>query len=146
MPTRAARREPVPPPAYCGTLSELCRAAGALPPVRLLAAADLAAGLRAPRGAILLPAIANGAWREIALFMLAHFAAAKWKVARRLFQGAAEDGYRPKQDTRKPDICMDRARSIHTIAAIQRTPVNPRWEISRRRVRGLFTALEYGHG
>ena len=47
------------------------------------------------------------------------------------FQGCAEAGYRAKQDMRKPDICMDRARSIHTIAAIHRTPVNPWREISR---------------
>jgi hypothetical protein len=40
-----SRPEPVPPPAYCGARSEPCRAAGALLPVRLLAAAaDLAAG------------------------------------------------------------------------------------------------------
>ena len=55
----------------------------------------------------------------IALFMLVHFAAAK-EGCRAPFQRPAEDGYRPKQDTRKPDICLDRAWSIHTIAAIRR--------------------------
>src|SRR5207248_4207340 len=65
---------------------------------RLLAtAADLSAGLRGVpalpgsqvaggvflrvlRGATLLPVMAGSAWREIALFMLVHFAAAKRKV------------------------------------------------------------------
>ena len=40
--------------------------------------------LRTPRGAILLPVMADGAWREIVLFMLVHFAAAKSEVARLL--------------------------------------------------------------
>ena len=90
------RREPV-PPVYCKASSEPCRAAGALLPVRLLAAAaDLAADgvptmpCQAPacgkrilthRGATLLPVMAGGAWRGIVLFMLVHFAATKSKVA-----------------------------------------------------------------
>ena len=100
-----------------GMQRALLRAAGALLPARLLAtAAGLAAGLRGvpglpgsqiaggvflrvpraacrvPRGAILRPVMTGGAWREIALFMLVHFAAAKRKVARRLSRVALRPG------------------------------------------------------
>jgi hypothetical protein len=40
--------------------------------------------LRVPRGAILLPVMAGGAWRGISMSMLVHFATAKRKVASRL--------------------------------------------------------------
>ena len=90
----------------------------------------------------LLSAMAGGAWRGNSAIYVGAFCGNEEGGFRAPFQGPAEDGYRPKQDTRKPDICMDRARSIHTIAAIQRTPVNPRWEISRRRVRGPLYGLE----
>ena len=93
-----------------GAQRALPRAAGALLPARLLATAtDLTASLhsvpslpgsqvaggvffRVPRGAILLPVMAGGAWRRIALSMLVHFAAATRKVARRLSRVALRPG------------------------------------------------------
>ena len=132
-----------------GAQRALLRAAGALLPARLLAtAADLTAGLRGvpalpgsqvagsvflrvPRGAILLPVMAGGAWRGNSAVYVGAFCGSEEEGCQAPFQGCAEAGYRAKQDTRKPDICMDRARSPHTIAAIQRTPVNPWREISR---------------
>ena len=72
--------------------------------------------LRVPRGAILLPVMAGGAWRGMTLSMLAYFAAATRKAALRPFQGCAEAGYRAEQDMHKPGICTDRARSVHKLA------------------------------
>ena len=45
-----------------------------------------------PRGAILLPMMADGAWRGISLSMLVHFAAAKSKVALHLSRVALRPG------------------------------------------------------
>ena len=142
------RREPVPPPAYCRARSEPCRAAGGLLPVRLLAAAaDLAAdGVRtlpgpgcgeaysyAPRSAILLPAMAGGAWRGNSAVYVGAFCGNEEEGFRAPFQGPAEDGYRPKQDMRKPALCIDRARSIHKLIPVPRSCLKFPSGILRRR-------------
>ena len=98
--------------------------------------------LRVPRGAILWPVMAGGAWRGIALSMLVHFAAAKRKVAwylqgcaGRPFQGCAEAGYRAKQDVHKTALCIDRARSIHKLIPVPRPCLKFPSGILRRRAR-----------
>jgi hypothetical protein len=128
------RREPVPPRVLRGVQGVL-RAAGALLPVRLLAAADLAAdGVRtlpgcreaysyAPRSAILLPAMAGGAWRGNSAVYVGAFCANEKEGCQAPFQGPAEDGYQPQQDVRKTALCIDRARSIHKL--IPGTPALP---------------------
>jgi hypothetical protein len=101
-------REPVPPPAYCGAQWALPRAAGALLPVRLLAAAaELAAGgvrtlpglrlrgsvfLHVPRGAILLPVMAGGARRGNNAVYVGAFCGSEEEGCRAPFQVALRPG------------------------------------------------------
>jgi len=73
--------------------------------------------VRAPGGAILLPVMADGAWRGISRSMLVHFAAAKRKVAWHLSRVAPRPGT-GEQDVRKTALCIDRARSIHTLIPV----------------------------
>ena len=87
--------------------------------------------LRVPRGAILRPVMVGGAWRGISLSMLVHFAATTRKVARHPFQSCAEAGNRAKQDTPKSALCIDRARSIHTLIPRAQGPArNSQWTIA----------------
>ena len=142
-----------------GAQRALPRAAGALLPVRLLAAAaDLAAGfaaclpcraqvagsvfLRVPRGAILLPVMAGGAWRGNSAVYVGAFCGSEEEGCQAPFQGCAEAGYRAKQDMRKPDLCIDRARSIHKLIPVPRTCRKFPGGKLRRRVRGPFAELE----
>ena len=137
QPTRG-RHEPVPPPAYCGARSEPCRAAGTLLPALLLAtAADPGRGSsrhacpagpqvagtvfwRVPRGAILLPVMAGGAWRGNSAVYVGAFCGSEEEGCRTPFQGYAEAGYRAKQDMHKTALCIDRARSIHKLIPVPR--------------------------
>jgi hypothetical protein len=48
-----------------------------------------------PRGAILLPVMADDAWSEIVLVMLVHFCCSEEQGCQTPFQGPTEDGYRP---------------------------------------------------
>ena len=103
--------------------------------------------LRVPRGAILRPVMAGGAWRGIALSMLVHFAAATRKVARRPFQSCAEAGYRAKQDVHKTALCIDRARSIHKLIPVPRPCRKfPSGILRRRDTAGLARKLKAARG
>ncbi len=146
------RRKLVPPPAYCGGAQRaLPRAAGALLPVRLLAAAaDLAAGgvrtlpgprlrgnvfLRVPRGAILLPVMAGSAQRRNSAVYVGAFCGSEEGGCWTPFQGYAEAGYRAQQDVHKTALCIDRARSIHKLIPVTRPCLKFPSGILRRRAR-----------
>ena len=139
--------------AYCGARSEPCRAAGGLLPVRLLAAAaDLAAdGVRTrqaqvagkriltrPRGAILLPAMAGGAWRGNSAVYVGTFCGNEEEGCRAPFQGPAEAGYRAKQDMRKPDYMYWTGRGPYIQLRHTPDPGNSQWEIRAEGSRGPF--------
>ena len=102
------RREPVPPRVLRGAVSPCARAGGLLPVRLLAAAADLAAdGVRtlpgprlreaysyAPRSAILLSAMADGARRENSAVYVGAFCRSGEAGCQAPFQRPAEDGYR----------------------------------------------------
>jgi hypothetical protein len=93
------------------------------------------AHLCVPRGAILLPVMAGGAWRGNNAVYVGAFCGSEEEGCQAPFQGYAEAGYRAKQDVHKTALCIDRARSIHKLIPVPRPCRKFPSGISRRRAR-----------
>ena len=91
--------------------------------------------LRVPRGAILWPVMAGGAWRGIATVYVGAFCGSDEESGLAPFQGCAEAGNRAKQDVHKTALCIDRARSIHKLIPVPRPCRKFPSGILRRRAR-----------